>query len=280
MKNILIIQGSARNIESCPNQWGKTRSVIKYAIENFPYVKDVKFEYLDLSVNQKGEKKKPIVQPCKACYSTGGGFHCHWQCSCYAKGQDDLMYENNVYDKLEKCDGFILYTPVNWYSVPSQVKAMFDRLICANLTLTQKQIIKLVGDVDEIKNKEKTTPIAKSGKYNVLLKNHLEGKYAAFFIHGDDGADDYTDRKLPKSFITPEKQDKELSKPISAIMPIVNQCRYSGINVPDDLIDAIVINKGISYYEGNKEYKYNKEFLDMGKNILIKLYNYLKNKND
>lgn len=267
MKRILIIQGSPRNINSCPNMWSKTKRVIKYTIKNFPYKDNVKFDYLDLSL----DGVKPTIQPCKACYSTAGGYHCHWPCSCYAKGQDDLMYENNVYDKFKKCDGFILYTPVNWYSVPSQVKAMFDRLVCANLTLDEEFIEKKIG-VDNIKNSKYTRPLSESHKYDKYLKNHLEGKYAAFFIHGDGGADDYYDREKPKSFITSEKLDKVISTPKFAIMPIVNQCRYSGINVPNDLIETSIEGKDKTYSENNTDFKYNKEFLNKGLQILIKLF--------
>jgi multimeric flavodoxin WrbA len=82
--------------------------------------------------------------------------HCHWFCSCYAPNDDknpDLMYEAKIYDKLEACDGFMVVSPQHWYSVSSQVKTMFDRLVCANLTITREQAWKyLVKAIPKIQN--------------------------------------------------------------------------------------------------------------------------------
>jgi|GEM_PF-2985652 len=42
-----------------------------------------------------------------------------------------------------------------------------------------------------------------------------------------------------------------VNSPEMAVMPIVQQCRYSGIDVPDDLIEAMVINAGLDYAAAN-----------------------------
>ncbi len=94
---IMVFQGSARNEESCPDQWGKTRSVIEYAIKGLP--EGVEIDFCDLSVKGDGN----VIQPCKGCISTSGGFHCHWHCSCYDKGDKDLpdfMHNEDVYSRL------------------------------------------------------------------------------------------------------------------------------------------------------------------------------------
>lgn len=242
---IVVFAASPRSKKTCPGEDGKTLEIAKRAVKSLP--KDVSVDFIDLSVKGDGV----VVQPCKGCVSTAGGYMCHWQCTCYGpdsynKDLPDKMYEDDIYTKLERADGFAVFAPVNWYSVPTQVKAMFDRLVCANLTLTKHQAFDIL---DIGKNVKKTTELSKSGEYDDWLKNHLEGKFAAFFIHGNGGADDYKNKPLPDSF--DEKTEAEVGGAKAAIMPIVAQCKYSGIYVPDDLIFAKHINEGLDYAEAN-----------------------------
>jgi intein/homing endonuclease len=187
------------------------------------------------------------------------GINVH-NCSCYGKddGTNDFMHENDVYEKMQKADGFVVFTPVNWYAPSSQVKAFFDRLVCINLTLDVKEAKKIMGG--DIKNPKLTTAAELSGKYKDLLKNHYEGKVGAFFIHGDDGADDYKGRKLPLSMVE-SKHEKYLS-PYDAIMPIVHQCRYSGIFVPENCIEGVVFGYGKPYSQNNKDVKTKEDLID------------------
>jgi multimeric flavodoxin WrbA len=166
------------------------------------------------------------------------------------------MHEKDVYKKLKKADGFVVFTPVHWSGPSSQVKALFDRLVCVNLTLTQEQAKEIYGK--DIKNPKLTIAAEQSGKYRDLLKNHYEGKVAAFFIHGDDGADDYVNRKIPLSMV--DCKQNSYINPKEAIMPIVNQCRYSGIFVPENCIEGNVF--------GYKE-KYSQNNIDVKKSNLI-----------
>ena len=59
---------------------------------------------------------------------------CHWPCSCYpnhALGQtQDWM--NELYPRWVAAHGVLIVTPVNWYHVPSVLKLMIDRLVCAD----------------------------------------------------------------------------------------------------------------------------------------------------
>jgi multimeric flavodoxin WrbA len=234
---ILLFQGSPRSQKSCANQKSKSEKVCEYLLEKWsPFVT---FEYVNLSVGSIS------IQPCKGCVSTANGMHCHWKCSCYIKNSrhsPDLMYEEDIYDKLEQCDGFMVVSPIHWYSVSTQVKAMFDRLVCANQTITTEQAIQIFGD-GNIKTAELTGQAELEGEYKDLLKNHLEGKWASFFVHGDDGANDY-DGNQPYT--------GDLSWDVkNSVMPLVYQCRYSGINVTDDLVEAFYINKGLDYFEAN-----------------------------
>jgi len=260
---IIIFQGSPRKIDSCANQIPKSQKVADYILDKWsPFAN---FDFIDLSIGDV------IIQPCKGCVSTSNGMHCHWKCSCYKKGSDkrvDLMYESDIYDKLEECDGFLVITPIHWYSVSSQVKAMFDRLVCANQTITKNQALEIFGE-GNIKNSELTGKAELSGEYKHLLKNHLEGKWAAFYAQGDDGANDYDGNQ-------PDTGDKMWDVK-NVVMPLVYQFRYSGMNAPDDLVESFYTDKGIGYYQSNLNMSENPEFISKADLLIEKLIDYINN---
>ena len=241
---IVVVQGSPRTKKSCSGGDSKTEYLMREAIKSLP--NDVSVDVLNLSVLDD----QPQVRPCKGCIGTANGFQCNYPCNCYSPGDgtNDFMHEKGVYKKLEKADGFAVFTPVHWSSCSSQVKAMFDRLVCVNLTLTVDDAKKILGD--DVKNPTKTVEAELSGKYKDKLKNHYEGKVGAFFIHGDDGADDYVGKKMPLSLI----EDGYIN-PKQAIMPLVMQCRYSGIFVPDNCIMGTVFGYKEPYSQNNKDFK-------------------------
>ena len=249
---IVVFQGSPRTKNSCSGGDSKTSFLMKKAIKEI--TKDVKFTVVDLKVMDTD----PQVRPCKGCIGTSNGFHCHYPCDCYDKGDgtNDLMHEADIYKKMEEADGFVVFTPVHWYGPSSQVKALFDRLVCVNLTLSREDAKEIYGK--DIKNPKLTIAAEQSGKYRDLLKNHYEGKVGAFFIHGDDGADDYVGRRMPLAMADSKPQD--YISPKESIMPIVNQCRYSGIFVPENCIEGNVF--------GYKE-KYSQNNIDVRKSDLI-----------
>jgi multimeric flavodoxin WrbA len=237
----------------------------------------VNFQVIDLAVNQS---KRPIIQPCKGCISTAGGFHCHFQCSCYFKGDDkkpDLLKELDVYSKLQDCDAFLIVSPIHWHALTSQVKLLFDRLVCVNETLTIDDAKKLMGD-DNIKNSEVTGKFARSGKYDNMLRNHLEGKVAGFYVHGDNGADDYDGKELPLSY-QDVLDDGFGHNPKATVMPYVMQLKYSGVFVPDQLVEAFYVNEGINYNTANKTFNKTKDFFDRADNLLENLLTYLEENN-
>lgn len=256
---ILLFQGSPRSEKSCSGQKSKSEKLCEYLLDKWsPFVD---FKYIDLSV------KNIIIQPCKGCVSTSNGMHCHWKCTCYIKNSKqapDLMYEADIYDSLEVCDAFLVVSPIHWYSVSSQVKSMFDRLVCANQTLTKEQAIEILGD-GNIKTADLTGQAELEGKYKHLLKNHLEGKVASFYLHGDDGANDYEGN---------QPYTGDLSWDVkNSIMPLVYQCRYSGIDAPDHLIEAFYINKGLDYYEANLQP--NEELYSRADKLMDRILNHL-----
>jgi len=268
---VLVFQGSPRDPDTCSNMVSKTHKIVDYIVEKWsPFVN---FKVIDLAVNHK---KKAIIQPCKGCVSTAGGYHCHFDCSCYFKGskeKPDLLKEEDVYQLLRECDAFIVFSPIHWHALSSQIKALFDRLVCVNLTLTIDDAKKLMGD-GNIKNTEITGKFAKSGKFDDMLRNHLEGKVAAFYVHGDDGADDYSGKELPQSY-SDVLDDGFLNNPKATVMPYVMQLKYSGVFVPDNLIEAFYTNRGMNYYVANQTLFKNSEFFERADSLIENLLNYL-----
>jgi len=268
---VLIFQGSPRDKDTCPNMESKTHKIVEYMVSKWsPFIN---FEVIDLSVNQS---KQPTIQPCKGCISTSGGFHCHFQCSCYFKGDDkkpDLLKELDVYNKLQESDAFLVVSPIHWHSLTSQIKLLFDRLVCVNETLTISDAKKLMGD-ENIKNSEITGKFARSGKYDNMLRNHLEGKVAGFYVHGDNGADDYEGKELPDSY-GDVLDDGFGNNPKNVVMPYVMQLKYSGIYVPNELIESFYINEGVNYNMANKNFNKEKEFFERANNLIENLLTYL-----
>lgn len=278
---IMLFQGSPRRKDNCPDQWSKTHLLAQHMIDYAP--DDVEIDFCDLSVSPE-----TVIQPCKGCVSTSI-FHCHYRCDCYAPDAidprlKDYMHDGNIYERLELCDGFIIITPIHWYSTTSQIKLMFDRLVCINNTITTQQS----GDLGIGKNAEKSIPAEQSGEYHHLLKNHYQGKFAGFLIHGDAGGADYKEiatkkrrylPTFPPSYTEYMKEDYSggwIDNPRNSIMNLVWQCRYSGIFVPDDLVVGITATKGISYSEAMEKAVDNLEdFYQEGLDLLLRLRSYL-----
>ncbi len=102
---------------------------------------------------------------------------CHWPCSCYpnhALGQvNDWM--NEIYPRWSAAHGIIIVTPVYWYQVPSALKLMIDRLVCAD-----------GGNGDPTstdgKDAEKAKTIELAGW---PYPKHLAGRAYGLVVHGD-----------------------------------------------------------------------------------------------
>jgi multimeric flavodoxin WrbA len=201
-------------------------------------------------------------------------------CSCYFKGDEkkpDLLKELDVYTLLQECDAFLVFSPIHWHSLSSQIKTLFDRLVCVNQTLTVDDAKKIMGD-GNIKNADITGKFARSGTYDNMLRNHLEGKVCGFYAHGDDGADDYEGKNLPESY-NDVLVDNFSIDPKSVVMPFVLQMKYSGVFVPDELIQAFYMNKGVDYNTANKELRRNKEPFERAVLLMENLMDYLDKNN-
>lgn len=255
-KKVVLIIGSARSPGCCPDEQSKTHKIAERVKKDFS--ERVKFEIVDLSVKCDGIN----VQPCKGCVSTSS-FHCHWPCSCYGKKSEpkDLMYEQDVYRKLEGCDGFFVLTPINWSACSSVVKSFFDRLVCANLTVTTDQAEEIMDG--DIKDSKKSRALEKSGEYNGMLKNHLEGKRAGFFAHGNEGGSDYLQFAMDKRKMLPvipeslaNYESNHGKEDVSRLLdPLVRQCVYSGIHVDDCCVRVSTYGFGQSYGEVNERFE-------------------------
>lgn len=171
---ILLVNGSMRSDQTCPGEVSKSWRLVEIARKTIARERGFEVEVLDLSLltSQYGRQ----ILPCKSCVSTAQPL-CHWPCSCHpnhALGQvNDWM--NEIYPMWAAAHGVMIVTPVNWYQAPGGLKAMMDRLVCAN-----------GGNAD---------PKSTSGKDPVKAKqiemkgwdfpNHLAGRAFATVVHGD-----------------------------------------------------------------------------------------------
>ena len=170
---ILLVNGSMRSDQSCPGEMSKSWRLLTLAKEIVQSAEGFEAEILDLSLltSQYGR----VIHPCKGCVSTAQPL-CHWPCSCYpnfAMGQvSDWM--NDIYPMWTAAHGVMIVTPVNWYQAPSGLKAMIDRLVCADggnpdLTTTGK-------------DPEKAKALEMQGWD---YPRHLAGRVFSVVVHGD-----------------------------------------------------------------------------------------------
>jgi hypothetical protein len=83
-----------------------------------------------------------------------------------------------------------------------------------------------------------------------LSQNHLEGRTAGFFCYGDQGGDELDSSGRPKilahkTYFDPEQEPFENER--DAYAPLVWQCRYGGVEVPDALWQYGLIGEGKTY---------------------------------
>jgi multimeric flavodoxin WrbA len=127
------------------------------------------------------------IHPCKSCVSTSMAL-CHWPCSCYPNyslGQtDDWM--NEIYPMWVAASGVLIITPVNWYQSPTVLKAMIDRLVCAD-----------GGNPDPSSTHGKTVKEAKVLELQGWpYPKHLSGRHFGLVVHGDSVGAESTRRML------------------------------------------------------------------------------------
>jgi multimeric flavodoxin WrbA len=170
---ILLINGSPRSEHTCPGEMSKTWRMVELA-KTCLLGMELDVDVLDLS-RQASEFGKQI-HPCKSCVATSMAL-CHWPCSCYPNyslGQtDDWM--NEIYPLWVAARGILIITPVNWYHAPTTLKAMMDRLVCAD-----------GGNPDPSSTHGKTASEAKELELKGWpYPRHLAGRHFGLVVHGD-----------------------------------------------------------------------------------------------
>lgn len=170
---ILLINGSSRSDQTCPGEISKSWRLVKMAQEVFAAA-SLDVDLLDLSrlASEYGRQ----IHPCKSCVATSMAL-CHWPCSCYpnyAIGQvDDWM--NEIYPLWVGAHGVMIVTPVNWYQAPTGLKAMMDRLVCAD-----------GGNPDPTSTHGKKPEEAKALELaGWPYPRHLAGRLFSVVAHGD-----------------------------------------------------------------------------------------------
>jgi multimeric flavodoxin WrbA len=171
---VLVISGSMRSSQTCPGETPKSYRMAKWAEASLSARAETEVDFLDLSLLTAEYGR--VIHPCKACASTAMPL-CHWPCSCYpnfAMGQvNDWMAE--LYPRFVAAHAILIVTPVNWYQAPAGLKAMMDRLVCAD------------GG-----NPDPTTTGGKDPKKAKRLElagwsypRHLRGRTFGVIVHGD-----------------------------------------------------------------------------------------------
>ena len=175
---ILLINGSARSEHTCPGEMSKSWRLVELAQHTIE-AKDFRTDVLDLS--RTTSEFGRTIHPCKSCVATAMPL-CHWPCSCYpnyALGQvHDWM--NEIYPLWVAAHGVMIVTPVNWYQAPGPLKAMMDRLVCAD-----------GGNPDPTSTHGKHPDQAKALELaGWPYPRHLAGRVFSIVVHGDsEGAE-------------------------------------------------------------------------------------------
>jgi hypothetical protein len=243
---VFIVSGSNRRQYNCPGVDSKSRMLMLRMASRLPDAWEIDYEDLG---NVYGRER---IQSCNACASTAMAL-CVWPCNCYSKNDDkepDLMWNLDLYARLDMADAWAIIGPINWYAPSSNLKLMFDRLVCMNGGNPDEHLI-------DHKDAEKAMALEHSARWKELSLNHLEGRTAAFFCYGDLGGDELDDTGRPKVLQHPHYFDPD-AEPFKderdAYAPLVWQCRYGGIEVPDQLWEYCLFGREKKYSETQAEH--------------------------
>lgn len=170
------------------------------------------------------------------------------------------MWNLDLYARLDMADAWAFIAPVNWYAPSSNLKLMFDRLVCMNGGNPDEKTI-------DHKNPEKAIALEHTEEWTTMSMNHLEGRTAAFFCFGDDGGDELDESGRPNilkhiEYFNPDEEPFENER--DAYAPLVWQCRYGGVEVPDHLWKYELIGKGKKYSDMQAEDMVNESNFMMG----------------
>ncbi len=170
---VLIVNASPRNDGTCPGENSKTCRLAAIAQRTVRGA-GIHADVLDLSLLASDYDRH--IHPCKGCASTAMPL-CHWPCSCYpnhATGQvNDWM--NELYPRWVAAHGVLIVAPTHWYQSPTPLKAMMDRLVCAD-----------GGNPDPTSTQGKRAAEAKRIEQKGWhYPKHLAGRVYGVVVHGD-----------------------------------------------------------------------------------------------
>jgi len=248
---VLLLAGSDRRQYNCPGVDSKSRALLFRMADRLPQEWEIDPEDLG---NVYG---RPRIQSCNACVSTSMALCC-WPCNCYEPGnadEPDLMWDLDLYSRLDLADAWAIIGPVNWYAPSSNLKLLFDRLVCMNGGNPREELI-------DHKDPEKAMRLEHSPEWRELSRNHLEGRTTAFFCYGDGGGDELDEAGRPRLLRHPDYFDpsrEPFADGREAYAPLVWQCRYSGVEVPEHLWRYAEFGKGKPYSDNQAEHLANEE---------------------
>ena len=232
--------GSARRLDGCPGLDGKARLLMHRILARLPAAWQV--DHVDLG-NQHG---KPKIQGCNGCVASSMAL-CVWPCNCYGPDSDhqpDLMWNEKLYQRLARADAWAIIGPVWWYGPSTNLKAMFDRLVCMSGGNPRPDLI-------DKKSTLRAQALERSPLWAELTRNHLEGRTAAFFCYGNGGGSELDADGRPRilrhtAWFDPDAEPYRGDER-RAYQGLVWQCRYSGIEVPDGLWRHAAVGVGRPY---------------------------------
>jgi multimeric flavodoxin WrbA len=171
---ILLVNASSRTEHTCPGEMSKTWRLIELARDVVAARTGFVADILDLSRTTSEFGK--TIHPCKSCASTSMPL-CHWPCSCYPNYSLGQVHDwmNEIYPLWVAAHGIMIITPVNWYQAPAPLKAMMDRLVCAD-----------GGNPDPSSTHGKSAAEAKALELaGWPYPRHLAGRLFSVVVHGD-----------------------------------------------------------------------------------------------
>ncbi len=226
-RRVLLLAGSQRSREGCSRTDSHAAALMRRMASRLPATWQVDVEDL---ANVHGRAR---IQPCNACASVSMAL-CVWPCNCYRAGdpvEPDLLWDRDLYARLERAMAWAIVGPINWNAPSSNLKLLFDRLVCMNGGNPRPDLI-------DGKDPERAVALERSPLWSQLSRNHLEGRTAAFFCYGDEGGGELDATGRPRVLRNAEVLDPS-QDPYGdtrlTYAPLVLQCRWSGIDVPDDL---------------------------------------------
>jgi hypothetical protein len=112
-------------------------------------------------------------------------------------------------------------------------------------------------DLIRHKDPELAMDLERSPEWKELSVNHLEGRSAAFFCYGDGGGDELDAKGRPRVLLHKgyfEPTQEPFANMRDAYAPLVWQCRYGGVEVPDALWTYTEFGRHKPYSENQAEH--------------------------